>query len=120
MLRQEIHYDYYGWAKPHEASADHRVHISHCVHALLQSLMCSANTDPFIRTYYCSTVLARSDIFTPDYWVDVGDEPYPDFSIDRQCRDFDSILQWQEENSIPMSQFRDVIKKPQGVAPRVM
>lgn len=49
MLRKEIHYDYYGWAKPHEAKPDHRVHISHCVHALLQSLMCAANTDPFIR-----------------------------------------------------------------------
>ena len=50
----------------------------------------------------------------------MGDEPYPDFSINRQCRDFESVLQWQEENSIPMSQFRDVVKKPQGVAPRII
>ena len=55
-----------------------------------------------------------------DYWVDIGDEPYPDFSINRQCRDFEAVWQWQEDNSIPMSQYRDVIRKPTGVAPRIM
>jgi hypothetical protein len=107
MLRREAHYDhYYGeqWPKAKGgAPADHRVHISHCVYALLQSLMCSSNTDPFIH-----------------YWVDIGDEPYPDFSINRQCRDFEKVLQWQEEKSIPMSQYRDVIRKPMGVTPKIM
>ena len=55
-----------------------------------------------------------------DYWVDISDEPYPDFSINRQCRDFDSILAWQEEKSIPMSQYRKVIRKPKDVTPRIM
>jgi hypothetical protein len=55
-----------------------------------------------------------------DFWVDVGDEPFPDFSINRQCRDFETVLQWQEENSIPMSQYRDVIHKPAGVTSRKM
>lgn len=50
----------------------------------------------------------------------MGDEPYPDFSINRQCRDFENVLAWQEEKSIPMSKFRDVIRKPQGVTPRIM
>ncbi|MCJ1394221.1 hypothetical protein MMC18_007099 [Xylographa bjoerkii] len=104
MLRREVHYDhYYGKQWPNGAPQDHRIHISHCVYALLQSLTCSANTDPFIH-----------------YWVDVGDEPYPDFSINRQCRDFEAVLRWQEEKSIPMSQYRDVIRKPEGVAPRIM
>lgn len=52
--------------------------------------------------------------------VDVCDEPYPDFSITRQCKDFDAILEWQEEKSIPMSQYRDVIRKPLGVTPKIM
>lgn len=53
MLRREIHFDHYyskkGWKNPGDAPADHRIHISHCIYALLQSLTCSANTDPFIR-----------------------------------------------------------------------
>ena len=104
MLRREVHFEHYypQWSKG-KAPSDHKVHISHCIYALLQSLTCSANTDPFIH-----------------YWVDVGDEPYPDFSINRQCRNFDTILEWQEKNSIPMSHFRDVIRKPEGVAPRIM
>ncbi|OJJ50736.1 hypothetical protein ASPZODRAFT_126660 [Penicilliopsis zonata CBS 506.65] len=106
LLRREAHYEHYypEWPKSEGgAPEDHRVHISHCVYSLLQSLMCSASTDPFIH-----------------YWVDVGDEPYPDFSINRQCRDFDAVLRWQEENSVPMSQYRNVIRKPLGVIPRIM
>ena len=103
MLRREVHFDHYYPQWPNGATADHKVHISHCIYALLQSITCAANTDPFIH-----------------YWVDVGDEPYPDFSINRQCRNFDAILEWQEKNSIPMSKFRDVIRKPEGVAPRIM
>ena len=104
MLRQEVHYDHYFAKKwPHGAPADHKIHLSHCIYVLLQDLMCSANTDPFIH-----------------YWVDIGDEPYPDFSINRQCKDFDAVLKWQEENSIPMNEFRGVIRKPEGVAPRIM
>ncbi|CZR55504.1 uncharacterized protein PAC_05392 [Phialocephala subalpina] len=107
MLRREAHYDYYyekEWPKAAGgAPADHRVHVSHCVYALLQELMCNANTDPFVH-----------------YWVDIGDEPYPDFSITRQCRDFEAVLEWQEEKSIPMSQYRDVIRKPLGVTPKIM
>jgi hypothetical protein len=103
MLRREVHFEHYYPQWPNGATADHKVHISHCIYALLQSLTCAANTDPFIH-----------------YWVDVGDEPYPDFSINRQCKNFDAILDWQEKNSIPMSQFRDVIRKPEGVAPRIM
>lgn len=147
MLRKEVHLEYYyaeerGWHKPSDATADHKIHISHCIYALLQSLMCSANTDPFIRKLSIH-VLHREASFGPglglglrfglscwmqvstltselDYWVDIGDEPYPDFSINRQCRDFESVLAWQEERSIPMSQYRNVIRKPQGVTPRIM
>lgn len=129
MLRKEVHFEHYyaaekGWHKPGDASADHKVHISHCIYALLQSLMCSANTDPFIRKYAPHPAHQQSDAdfsFTPtDFWVDVGDEPYPDFSINRQCRDFESVLAWQQKNSIPMSKFRDVIRKPEGASPRIM
>lgn len=103
MLRREVHFEHYYPQWPNGAPPDHKVHISHCIYALLQSLTCSANTDPFIH-----------------YWVDVGDEPYPDFSINRKCRSFDAILDWQEKNSIPMSKFRDVIRKPTDSVPRIM
>jgi hypothetical protein len=107
MIRQEAYYDYYFESKWPKAAGgaplDHKVHVSHCVYALLQELQCNSNTDPFIH-----------------YWVDIGDEPYPDFSITRQCKDFNAILEWQEETSIPMSQYRDVIRKPLGVTPKIM
>ncbi len=54
VLRKEVHFEHYyaaekGWHKPADATADHKIHISHCIYALLQSLMCASNTDPFIR-----------------------------------------------------------------------
>jgi len=105
MLRREVHFEHYypDWSSPRSAPPDHQVHISHCIYALLQSLMCTANTDPFIH-----------------YWVDIGDEPYPDFSINRQCRDFEAVLRWQEEKSVPMSKYRGVIRKPEDAVPRIM
>ena len=79
------------------------VHLSHCIHVLLHSLMCAANTDPFVH-----------------YWVDVNEEPFPDFSIERKCQDFSAVLQWQEEKSVPMREYRGVIRKPERARVRVM
>ncbi|PYH99569.1 hypothetical protein BO71DRAFT_394050 [Aspergillus ellipticus CBS 707.79] len=106
VLRREVHYDHYypQWPKSEGgAPEDHKVHISHCIYNLLQNIMCTASTDPFVH-----------------YWVDVNEEPYPDFSINRQCRDFESVLNWQIENSVPMRDYRDIIHRPEGVKTRIM
>lgn len=32
-------------------------------------------------------------------WVETQKHPFPDMSINRQCRSFDTLLQWQEEHA---------------------
>ncbi|KAG0649702.1 hypothetical protein D0Z07_3765 [Hyphodiscus hymeniophilus] len=68
VLRREARYDhYFGEKWPRDAGGpprSHSIHVAHCIHVLLQDAMCDANTDPFVH-----------------YWVDVGEEPFPDFSV---------------------------------------
>lgn len=51
------------------------------------------------------------DIYT-HYWTDVQQQPFPDFNIDHKCRDFDAILAWQEEFSVPVEEFAKVVEPP--------
>ena len=46
------------------------------------------------------------------YWVDIQQMPFPNFDDTHICRDFDTILKWQEENSVDMSYFKSTIRKP--------
>ena len=82
--------------KPDEA---HRVHVSHCLHILLQNLMCHADVD--IVTHR---------------WLDVRLHPFPDFNVQKKCRDFDAVLQWQDENKVDFDRLMD-IRKPEKVVP---
>ena len=38
----------------------------------------------------------------PMYWVKHHDHPWPDFSTHHQCRDFDSVWQWADENQLDL------------------
>lgn len=57
--------------------------------------MCTATTDPILH-----------------YWVDISEEPFPNFDDTHKCRDFDTILDWQMKNSVDMGYFRERIRKP--------
>lgn len=59
-------------------------HVNHCVDILLQDLMCHADVSPVTYT-----------------WVEDQAAPYPDFGIQRQCRDFDALVRWREANMVP-------------------
>ncbi|KAI5927174.1 hypothetical protein F4810DRAFT_652682 [Camillea tinctor] len=95
-LRKEIHFDYYysqdGALNHSSLPPEHMEHKKHCIHMLLQNLMCHADVE----------------IITHN-WVhyDIADqpnrpfaEPFADFNVIKKCRDFDALLEWAEENAV--------------------
>ncbi|KAI4128045.1 MAG: hypothetical protein LQ347_004346 [Umbilicaria vellea] len=104
-LRKEIHFDYYFGDKFPDGTRtpSHKSHISHCLEILLEAFMCNANIEPILH-----------------YWVDIAEEPFPDFDNNHQCRDFDTVLKWHEEHSVGMSYFRRTMRRPDNVIPRKM
>ena len=46
-------------------------------------------------------------------WVDVQKSPLPDFSIYKQCRDFEAILQYRDAHDVDYAEIR----KPVDVVP---
>lgn len=101
-LRKEIHFDYYYGSKyPDGITPElHRAHTSHCLYVLLQHLMCEASTD----------------IVTKE-WVEGQLHPYPDFSINRQCGNFDAVMEWQADRRVSNDQFR-AWRMPTGFVPK--
>ena len=73
------------------------LHVSHCSYILLENLMCNANVD--LITFN---------------WMETQERPFPDFNINHQCRDFDTVVRWQEENAVSMEEWV-AMKKPEGV-----
>lgn len=49
------------------------------------------------------------DIITLN-WMETQELPFPDFSINHQCRDFDTLLQWRRENSVDMEKLNGMVK----------
>ncbi|KAF4959414.1 hypothetical protein FSARC_10739 [Fusarium sarcochroum] len=71
----------------------HWVHVSHCTDILMQNLMCNGNLD--IVTFN---------------WVETQTNPFPDFGVKHQCRDFDAIYEWQDKHSVPKEWGRNVTR----------
>ncbi|KAF3811976.1 hypothetical protein GCG54_00002928 [Colletotrichum gloeosporioides] len=78
----------------------HRVHTDHCIYVVLQNLMCSATPDIITQP-----------------WVDGQLHPFPDFSINKKCNDFDAILAWHEDNMITDTARFAEMRIPQGQKP---
>jgi len=103
VLRREANYDYYfkHIYKDGPPSELHKSHFSHCLHILLQNLMCTANVDVY-----------------PFVWMETQDQgPFPDFNTRHQCRNFDNIMKWQQENEVPQELYKNhtVLLKPDDV-----
>lgn len=81
MLRQGLitNYNYY-WGKKYGLTPPIQfgMHLNHCLGTILENLMCHADVD--IVTFN---------------WRESQDEPFPDFEIRKQCRDFEAIVDWQ-------------------------
>jgi hypothetical protein len=43
--------------------------------------------------------------------------PFPDFSVNQKCRDFDSILRWKEANQVNVTdeEWKDILVTPEGI-----
>lgn len=68
----------------------HWTHMSHCVDMLMQNLMCQGSADAFTFN-----------------WMEGQQLPFPDFYMNRQCRDFETIVQWQKTNGIGPDRARN-------------
>ncbi|KAI0913248.1 hypothetical protein F4823DRAFT_631597 [Ustulina deusta] len=86
MLRQGLitNYNYY-WGKKYGLTPPIQfgMHLNHCLGTILENLMCHADVD--IVTFN---------------WRESQDEPFPDFEIKKQCRDFEAIVEWQKEKQL--------------------
>ncbi|GAW12178.1 hypothetical protein ANO14919_015390 [Xylariales sp. No.14919] len=86
MLRQGLitNYNYY-WGKKYGLTppVQFGMHLNHCLGTILENLMCHADVD--IVTFN---------------WREGQNEPFPDFGVKKQCRDFDAIVQWQQERKL--------------------
>jgi hypothetical protein len=55
------------------------------------------------------------DIITYN-WVGHVDYPWPNFSINRQCRSWDNLLDWIMERTVHTKEKDGLIKRPPGAA----
>ncbi|WEW55740.1 hypothetical protein PRK78_001173 [Emydomyces testavorans] len=98
MLRKEISYEHYYFPKYGKTpDAEHNAHISHCIDILAQSIKCTSSTDVILFN-----------------WVEGWDQPFPDFTNKHVCKDFDALLEYVNENSVPVKVFQAMKEPPEG------
>ncbi len=71
-----------------------RGYLTHCIDSIRQSLVCHA--DIALHTYT---------------WEDFQLVPYPDFKVDHECKNWDSIVNWTKKYAAP-SLGGSVLKHP--------
>lgn len=98
MLRREMDFEYHYGSKYLDGVQPerHRVRTSHCLNIILQHLMCTASAD-----------------YTTLDWVEGQLGPFPDLSINRQCRDREAIRRWQGEHGVSRKEAK-AIRAPEG------
>ncbi|KAH6666765.1 tat pathway signal sequence [Halenospora varia] len=82
QVRQQIYHEHY---YPEEWNSTKRfMHADHCIDLLRQVLMC------------------RGDISLLTYsWIDGYRRPWPEYSVDHTCHNWDNLMEWASENYIP-------------------
>ncbi|EED14756.1 conserved hypothetical protein [Talaromyces stipitatus ATCC 10500] len=72
------------------------IHLRHCSDIIVQFLMCNADTT--MTTYS---------------WIETQERPFPDFSVNKKCIDFDTLVRWRDDNALD---FEDagMIRRPPG------
>lgn len=73
------------------------VHLRHCVDLLMQDQLCHADAD--MITYN---------------WVDTQKYPWPNMSINRKCRSWDSLMDWGKKHVVDPDKLKG-FSKPEGV-----
>ncbi|KAH8880797.1 hypothetical protein GQ53DRAFT_669188, partial [Thozetella sp. PMI_491] len=97
MLRKASYREYYKDKEPNFFNhAKHQLHlVDHCIEALRQVIMC--NADMHIITYD---------------WVGHVTYPWPDFSINKQCRNYESLMDWIIEREARAPQGHSLLVRP--------
>ncbi|TDZ21045.1 Cyclochlorotine biosynthesis protein O [Colletotrichum orbiculare MAFF 240422] len=88
LLWQATHFEYYhelGDAIGTQKEKALRNHLDHCVDILRQNLQCTS--DLGVLTYA---------------WVDGRDDPWPDFSTQHKCRNFEKVVDWGNKRTVPL------------------
>jgi hypothetical protein len=91
----KINYDYY---HKEPQGPEYVPHLTHCLEALAQHLMCKPSFELITHN-----------------WIEKQNLPFPDFGVNKKCWDYEALLGWKEKN-----RHRDVeekfeeMKPPQG------
>ena len=72
------------------------IHLRHCLDILTQDMICHADAD--LVTYR---------------WMDTQPYPFPDFSVNRQCRSINNILQYRDEHKVDVDKYL-AMQKPKS------
>ncbi|KAJ9349439.1 hypothetical protein DTO282F9_825 [Paecilomyces variotii] len=98
MLRKEISYEHYYFPKfGNNPDAQHQAHIGHCIDLLAQSIKCSSSVDVILFN-----------------WVEGWNQPFPDFKNRHVCRDFEALLDYVNDHSVPVEVFQAMKEPPEG------
>ncbi|PKY04377.1 hypothetical protein P168DRAFT_236385 [Aspergillus campestris IBT 28561] len=92
MLRKAAFADYPGYTPRMDAHDKiWWIHLGHCTDILLQNIQCNANTE----------------VLTLD-WMEDYPRPFPDFSVNRKCRDFNAIVDWHYQNMVDKEKYNNM------------
>lgn len=100
-IRKALYYDHYLRPKYGDHPTElHWTHLSHCLHIVQQNIMCHADL----------SVITHN-------WVETQRHPWPDFNVRHQCRDFDAVWKWHDENQVEAVEGDkwERIRKPDNV-----
>lgn len=101
-IRQHAYWDHYhkhkwGAYDDHTPHPLHWTHISHCINAIRENIMCHADMEVITST-----------------WTAGQDWPFPDFNLRKKCSNFDQLQDWQAQNRIPKD-LLDYLATPDDV-----
>lgn len=86
-LRKEMYRDYY---YPHQSKSEvHHSHKAHCIHMLLQALMCSSDVGIITHNW-----VHNERVPAPKT------RPMADFNVEKKCADFDGLLEWTQRRAV--------------------
>ncbi|RDW63337.1 hypothetical protein BP6252_10882 [Coleophoma cylindrospora] len=73
------------------------VHHNHCIDILMQHIMCQASPEMYTMQ-----------------WVETQTYPFPDFSINKKCKNFWGLVDWRKENGVDTDMWLKM-RKPDGI-----